>query len=43
MNSVLKWIVDKVYVYGQHGAGLPSWHNTYESPVPEILKKNEQK
>lgn len=38
MEQVTQWI----YAYGKESAGAPSQHGSYEAPVPQALRDEEE-
>ena len=39
MKKLVKLLMQWVCAYGRYGAGTPSYHGSYEAPVPEELKE----
>ncbi len=40
MQKIWEWLCRITYNYGKYGAMQPSYHGSYEAPVPEALKFN---
>ena len=39
MKELMKLLGRWLCAYGRYGAGVPSYHGTYEAPVPEELQR----
>lgn len=42
MNVILNLFANWLYKYGKTNAGIPSLRGSYEAPVPQQLRDNDQ-